>query len=264
MPGKGYTMLEQILYRLKTATFWRLIWFSVILSELLTAIIVLPMSILFRDGIAADYLITGSVAAFFVSLIVAFILVLLIKELRKDEKILNEQNQRIYELSIHDYLTEVFNCRYFYERLEEEIKRAVRNKTSVSLIMLDIDYFKQYNDIHGHQAGDRVLRDIALFLKQNVREHDVIARYGGEEFSLILPETGKRVAADLAERLRIAVSNQPFPFVETQPDGKLTISLGIAAFPDDAQSVNEFVKVADCALYKAKGNGKDKVVIAGE
>ncbi len=257
-------MIDQILCRFKTATPWHLVWFSVVLSELLTAIIVLPLSILFRGRIAADYLITGGVAAFLVSLIVALILVLLIRELRKDERMLSEQNQKIYELSIRDYLTEVFNCRYFYERLEEEIRRAVRYKTSVSLIMLDIDHFKQYNDIHGHQAGDRVLRDIALFLQQNVREHDVIARYGGEEFSLILPGTGKQVAADLAERLRVAVSIQPFPFVETQPDGKLTVSLGIAAFPDDASSVNELVKVADCALYRAKENGRDNVVMAGD
>lgn len=264
MPGKGYTMLEQILYRLKTATFWRLIWFSVILSELLTAIIVLPMSILFRDGIAADYLITGSVAAFFVSLIVAFILVLLIKELRKDEKILSEQTQRIYDLSIRDYLTDVFNCRYFYERLEEEMKRAERYQSSFSLIMLDIDYFKQYNDVHGHQAGDCVLRDIALFLKKNIREQDVIARYGGEEFSVILPETGKQVARGLAERLRMSLSFQSFTPNGAQSDGNLTISLGIATFPEDAKSLEDIVKVADHALYRAKENGRNRVMIAGE
>lgn len=264
MPGKGYTMLEQILYRLKTATFWRLIWFSVILSELLTAIIVLPMSILFHDGIAVDYLITGSVAAFFVSLIVTFILVLLIKELRKDEKILSEQNQRIYDLSIRDYLTDVFNCRYFYERLEEETKRAERYQSSFSLIMLDIDYFKQYNDVHGHQAGDCVLRDIALFLKKNVREQDVIARYGGEEFSVILPETGKQVARGLAERLRMSLSFQSFAPNGAQSDGNLTISLGIATFPEDAKSIEDIVKVADRALYRAKENGRNRVMIAGE
>ncbi|MDO8141980.1 MAG: GGDEF domain-containing protein [Candidatus Brocadiales bacterium] len=255
-------MLEQILCRLKTATLWRLFWFSVILSELLTAIIVLPMSVFFQGRIASDYLITGSITAFFVSLIVVVILVLLIKELRKDEKSLNEQNRRIFELSIRDYLTEVFNCRYFYERLEEEIKRAERYKSAFSLIILDIDHFKKYNDAHGHQAGDRVLKDVASFLKKHIRDHDLIARYGGEEFSVILPETVRDVAINLAERLRIAVSDQPFPFVETQPDKRLTVSIGIATFPDDAKSIDDLVKVADRALYRAKENGRNRVETA--
>lgn len=257
-------MINKILYKLKTVTLWRLLWSSVVLSEVLTGIIVVPMNVIFHGRITYDYLITGGIAAFFVSLIVTFVLVLLIKELRKDEKALSEQNQRIYELSIRDYLTEVFNCRYFYERLEEEIKRAERYKNTLSLIMLDIDYFKQYNDIYGHQAGDSILRDVAFFLKKNIREYDLVARYGGEEFSVILPETGKQVARNLAERIRVSVSAQSFPFVETQPGGNLTISFGIATFPDDAKAINELVKVADRALYKAKENGRNRVETAGE
>ena len=257
-------MFNRILSMFKTVTPWRLFWLSIVLSELLTAIIVIPMSILFNGRIAHDYLITGSVTAFFVSLIVVVILVLLIKELRKDEKALNEQNQRIFDLSIRDYLTEVYNCRYFYERLEEELKRAERYKGTFSLIMLDIDYFKHYNDTYGHQAGDRVLRNVALFLKKQIREQDLIARYGGEEFSVILPETGKQVARGLAERLRVFLSSQSFPPNEAQSDGNLTISLGIATFPEDAKSIDDLIKIADRALYKAKENGRNRVEIAGE
>jgi diguanylate cyclase (GGDEF)-like protein len=128
--------------------------------------------------------------------------------------------------------------------------------------MVDIDYFKFYNDTHGHQAGDNVLRDIALLLKKSVRELDVIARYGGEEFCIILPETGKQVARNLAERIRVSVSAQPFLFKETQPNGNLTISLGVATFPDDAKSSDNLVTAVDRALYKAKGNGRNRVEIA--
>lgn len=175
---------------------------------------------------------------------------------------LNELNEKYKLLSVTDGLTNIYNHRYFYEKLEEEIKRAVRYKKSLSLIMVDIDYFKHYNDTHGHQAGDNVLRDIALLLKKGVRELDIVARYGGEEFCIILPETGKQVAMNLAERIRVSVPAQPFPFKETQPDGNLTISLGVATFPDDAKSSDNLVTAADSALYKAKGNGRNRVEVA--
>lgn len=177
-------------------------------------------------------------------------------------KELNELSERYKLLSVVDGLTNVYNHRYFYTKLEEETKRADRYKKSLSLIMLDIDFFKHYNDTHGHQAGDNVLRDIALLLKKSVRELDMVARYGGEEFCIILPETGKQVARNLAERIRVSVSAQPFLFKETQPDGNLTISLGVATFPDDAKSSDNLVTAVDRALYKAKGNGRNRVEIA--
>ena len=175
---------------------------------------------------------------------------------------LNELSEKYKLLSVIDGLTNIYNHRYFYEKLEEEIKRAVRYKKSLSLIMVDIDYFKHYNDTHGHQAGDNVLRDIALLLKKGVRELDVVARYGGEEFCIILPETGKYVARNLAERIRVSLSEQPFPCKETQPNGNLTISLGVAMFPHDAKSSDNLVTAVDRALYKAKGNGRNRVEIA--
>lgn len=234
------------------------------MAELLTGIIVALLSILIHGRIAYDYLVVGSITAFFVSMIVAAILVLLIKELRKNERTLNELNRRFFDLSIRDDLTDVYNRRYLYEKLEEEIKRSERYRTVLSLIMLDIDYFRHFNDTHGHQVEDSVLRDVALLLRNNVREQDLVARYGGEEFSIILPETGKQVAGKLAERIRGSLSVQAFHFKETLQSGKLTISLGVATFPEDAKSLNALVETADRALYKAKENGRNGVELVGE
>ena len=252
-------MFNKVLHKLKTVTPWRIFWLSVLLSEFLTEIIVTLLSILIHGRITYDYLIVGSITALFVSIIVAAILVLLIKELRKNERTLNELNRRLFDLSIRDVLTDVYNRRYFYEKLEEEIKRSERYETVLSLIMLDIDYFKHYKDTHGHQAGDSVLRDVALLLSNNVREQDLVARYGGEEFAIILPETGKQVAGKLAERIRGCLSSHAFHFKETLQSGKLTISLGVATFPEDAKSLNDLVETADRALYKAKENGRNRV-----
>lgn len=257
-------MFNKVLQKLKTVTPWRIFWLSVLLSEFLTETIVTLLSILIHGRITYDYLIVGCITALFVSIIVAAILVLLIKELRKNERTQNELNRRLFDLSIRDDLTDVYNRRYFYEKLEEEIKRSERYETVLSLIMLDIDYFKHYNDTHGHQAGDSVLREVALLLRNNVREQDLVARYGGEEFSIILPETGKQVAGKLAERIRGCLSAQTFHFKETLQSGKLTISLGVATFPEDAKSLNDLVETADRALYKAKEKGRNRVALVGE
>lgn len=172
---------------------------------------------------------------------------------------LNELNKRLEDLSITDGLTNLFNHRHFYMRLEEEVRRAARYGRPLSLIIADMDYFKHYNDTHGHPAGDRVLRDAAACLKKNLRVQDVVARYGGEEFSVILPETDKETALALAERLRRLISEQPFPHQEDQPGGSLTMSFGVASFPMDGGDVKSLVKRADRALYKAKENGRNRI-----
>lgn len=161
--------------------------------------------------------------------------------------------------AITDGLTELYNYRSFGRQLDREIKRSKRHWSKTSLIMIDIDFFKHYNDTHGHPAGDKILRKLADLLRSNIRSSDVVARYGGEEFVFILPETPKAAAVKLAEKIRKVVQDEHFPHEDTQPNGDLTISLGVATFPDDAQSAEELIQKADEQLYQAKGAGRNQV-----
>ena len=172
-----------------------------------------------------------------------------------------QAQKRLRELAITDGLTDLFNYRYFKEQLIHEIDRAKRHNLHFSLIMLDIDHFKKYNDTHGHLAGDAVLKNMAVLLRQNVRKNDIAARYGGEEFALVLIETNKTAARFVANKLKKLVADYPFSFRESQPNGKLTISMGVATYPDDGTSYQKLVDIADKRLYQAKRLGRNKVVL---
>lgn len=169
--------------------------------------------------------------------------------------------KRLRELAITDGLTELYNYRYFSEQLEHEFDRAKRHKLHFSVIMLDIDHFKKYNDTHGHLAGDTVLKELATLLKSNVRKIDVASRYGGEEFALILIGTNQTSAGIVATKLQKLVAEHPFQHRDSQPNGTLTISLGVATFPDDADNPKDLVDIADQRLYRAKDLGRNQVVI---
>lgn len=161
--------------------------------------------------------------------------------------------------AITDGLTEIYNYRSFHRQLEREIKRSLRHWLKMSLIMIDIDFFKHYNDTHGHPAGDKILRQLADVFRRSTRSSDLVARYGGEEFVIILPETPKQAAYKMAEKIRKMVEEESFPNEHTQPNGALTISIGVATFPDDAQSPDELIQHADKQLYCAKQTGRNKV-----
>lgn len=165
----------------------------------------------------------------------------------------------VIELSYTDGMTDLHNYRYFEMRLKEEILRHTRNEQGVSLIILDVDHFKNYNDTLGHQAGDEVLRKLALILKDTVRENDIVARYGGEEFAVILPSVGKDGVIILAERIRSHVADAAFNDQHLQPLGKLTISVGTASLPLDASNSTDLIYKADTALYAAKHAGRNCV-----
>jgi len=126
--------------------------------------------------------------------------------------------------------------------------------------MIDIDYFKHYNDHNGHPAGDVVLKTIAELLRDNIRKIDVAARYGGEEFSLILSETSRSSALVVANKMKNLVEDYPFAFEESQPNGQLTISMGIATYPEDGTTAQELLDKADQRLYRAKQLGRNRVV----
>jgi len=164
-------------------------------------------------------------------------------------------------LSITDGLTGLFNARYFYKRLDVEISRARRYKHDLSLFMMDIDFFKGFNDKYGHLCGDDALKHIAAILKQNSRETDTVARYGGEEFCVVLPETGAENAAVLAERIRRSVEDTPVDPGCDSPPARLTISIGIVTLPAGLSSAEELVRLADKALYRAKEDGRNRVCV---
>ncbi|GAB4171424.1 MAG: hypothetical protein Kow00108_05900 [Calditrichia bacterium] len=161
--------------------------------------------------------------------------------------------------AITDPLTGIYNYRFFINQLLREINRAQRYKIPVSLAMLDIDYFKHYNDNFGHLAGDFVLRTVTHILTENTRISDIVARYGGEEFVVILPEASKEEAFKLADKLRKMIEMHQFPNEEHMPNGNLTISIGVASFPEDATIPEKLIKAADTALYDAKNSGRNRV-----
>ncbi len=163
--------------------------------------------------------------------------------------------------SVRDTLTELYNRRYVEECLERELIRCKRNKTSLAVIMLDIDHFKRFNDSHGHGAGDTVIVEIAKALNGMVRiGSDIASRFGGEEFLLILPEISLKDAQKRAENLRKTVASHEVSYNGiTLP--QVTISLGLAMFPEDAEKINELIEAADKALYEAKNGGRNQLVL---
>ncbi len=164
------------------------------------------------------------------------------------------------ELSITDELTGVFNRRYFNQRYDREAQRAKRYGRPLTVVMIDIDHFKHYNDLNGHLMGDDVLKQIAHLIESNIRRSDILARYGGEEFVLLLPEISKEKARKAAEKLRQTIERAEFPREEKQPKGSVTISAGVATYPDDADDPEMLLDLADQALYAAKAAHRNRVV----
>ncbi len=181
-------------------------------------------------------------------------------QLNAKVKELEEAHERLRQLAITDGLTGLFNHRYFKEHLEQELYRASRHHSEVPLIMIDIDYFKRYNDTFGHPAGDALLRAVARILKENIRKIDIAARYGGEEFTLVLADTAKAAASMVAEKMRRMVETNAFEGLPSHQDGHITISLGVATFPLDATNPNDLIAMADQRLYQAKQRGRNQVV----
>ncbi|RJQ41398.1 MAG: GGDEF domain-containing protein [Nitrospiraceae bacterium] len=170
--------------------------------------------------------------------------------------------EKTMELSKTDGLTGLKNHREFKDAFNAEILRAKRYQRPCSLLMMDIDYFKHYNDTNGHPQGDVLLKKLAELIRENLKDTDVVARYGGEEFAVLLLETPKDQAESIAERMRNMIEWCRFPKEETQPDGKLTVSIGLSSFPDDGDSAEGILRAADEALYEAKRAGRNRVISA--
>ncbi len=176
-----------------------------------------------------------------------------------DRAVWHQKATQFQLLSITDPLTGLVNRRYLEERLSEELERCKRHRFAMSFLMIDIDNFKEYNDRHGHPAGDLALEMTAQCLKSALRSADVAARYGGEEFSVLLPQTNISEAHVIAERIRRRVERTQYPHGKTQPLGAVTVSLGISAFGSKLDSPAQIIAAADHALYVAKSYGKNRV-----
>jgi diguanylate cyclase (GGDEF)-like protein len=173
---------------------------------------------------------------------------------------IEEKNKKLDELYIRDEKTNLYNYRHFKEHLIIDVERSRRQNDRISLAMIDIDYFKRYNDSHGHIAGDRVLARIAAIIREQCRVTDIPARFGGEEFAILFPKTDRELSIEIAERLRQIISAEPFEHEHGQPGGQLTVSIGVATWPDDAADWYSLINNADHALYEAKGQGRNRVV----
>lgn len=182
-----------------------------------------------------------------------------IKQLQDD---LKRSNELLLELSNTDYLTGLFNRRYLMDMLDKEFQRTLRKGGQLSLIILDIDHFKSVNDTYGHLQGDIVLQKVAVHLQKELRSYDIAARYGGEEFIAVLPDATLKESLFVADRVRVAI--QAARFSGDLSKLSVTVSLGVASFPSNGyETVDDFIKAADDALYRAKSEGRNRVEFTG-
>jgi len=164
---------------------------------------------------------------------------------------------------VTDHLTSLYNRRYFMNRAGEEIERSLRHQAPLSVLMIDIDHFKDFNDTYGHSTGDRVLQTVARAMKDALRKPDICARYGGEEFAFLLPNTPGEAAYYVAERVRRTLSGTRYTGLGLPPEVNITISVGVATCPRDATTIDLLMDLSDKALYQAKAEGRDRVIMYG-
>lgn len=225
---------------------------SGIIVSIISSFIILVMDLIFISS--------SEISAFFQDdLLLSGIFFLTALPLGFYVKIEKQHIEKLENMINIDGLTELYNHRYFCDSLAEKIKIGEKENNPVSMIFIDIDYFKNYNDIYGHQKGDYVLKKIGKIIKSSIGNEHIPARYGGEEFAIILPDTTEGMAVNIAESLRKKIENTYFEGEENQPNGKLTASMGVSVYPDKARSDIELIKSADDALYRAKFFYKNRV-----
>jgi diguanylate cyclase (GGDEF)-like protein/PAS domain S-box-containing protein len=184
-----------------------------------------------------------------------------ITEQKMAQDALKKSEASLRELSMRDHLTGLYNRRYLEENLKREILRAKRKNTLLGVIMLDIDKFKHTNDTLGHAAGDFILQEVGNLLLGNIREEDILSRYGGDEFVILLPEITREILSGRAEQLREQTQHHQFHFKRKIIEG-ITLSIGVAIFPENGKTLETVLQSADIALYEAKHHGRDRVVLA--
>ena len=181
----------------------------------------------------------------------------LLGELHLKNDQLMAANIALKELAVRDGLTGLYNHRYFQEAMTVEVLRCNRHDRGFSLMFLDVDHFKMYNDDNGHPAGDVALKSIGHLIGSRLRGSDILCRYGGEEFAIILPETSKDLTCKIAAEIRMQIEAHVFEGEESQPNGQLTISIGIATYEEDGRDGSTLMEIVDKRLYKAKADGRN-------
>lgn len=225
---------------------------SGIVTSIIASISILVMDILCMPGVSVN-------KYFQEDLLLVGVFILTAWPLGFYVKIEGEHIEKLENLVNKDGLTGVYNHRYFQDSLKELITQAKNTKSKLAMILTDIDYFKHYNDLYGHQKGDEILKGIGEILRDNSGEKSITARYGGEEFAIILPNTNEEEALKIADKIRVIIEKTKFYGEENQPNGVLTVSMGISTFPDKARNEVELIKSADDALYRAKFFNKNRV-----
>ena len=185
----------------------------------------------------------------------------MVDDLEKNAQELEQLNKQLKYLATRDALTGLYNRRYFLEALQLEFSRSKRHGRVFSLLFMDLDHFKQYNDKFGHPAGDALLKGLAEVITRASRNTSIVARYGGEEFIILAPEAPKDGAKIFAERLRKGVEEHPFEGRQSQPGGRVTLSIGVSTYPEDGSDCEMLILHADEAMYLAKKNGRNRVVL---
>jgi diguanylate cyclase (GGDEF)-like protein len=184
----------------------------------------------------------------------------LLNTLSRQNQELGTLNKKFRELAIRDGLTGLFNHRHGEDRLADEVDRARKFNRNLSLLFIDLDNFKFFNDKHGHLAGDEVLHSLGKLMSGATRDSDTLARWGGEEFIIIAPETNEQQACQLAETIRKLVAAYAFPHADQQPLGHVSLSIGVATMSDGIANAEQLLNLADKAVYRAKESGRDRTV----
>lgn len=239
-----------------------LIYYKKAFRNTLVVMILIVVIFFSKEGsFASSQKLTTMIAFNVVLLFSFFISSYLSKNLRENEKVLQKLLKKTRDLSITDGLTSLYNQSHFFKLLDTELNKSRRYSLPFSLILFDVDYFKNYNDNNGHIRGSKALKKIGGLMKTVFRSSDALAKYGGDEFVIILPNTDKVGAFLAADRLRETIGNEPFVGAEKQPTGTLTLSLGIAGYPDHGSTAEEILDKADKALYFAKEAGRNRTII---
>ncbi len=242
-----------------------LIYHKKAFKRAVTAMIFVAVIFFTNEGLIVTLKKLTTMIAFIVILLFAYLIsAYLSRNLRENESKLKELLEKFREQSVNDRLTGLYNQAHFFLLLNLQLERAKRYKTAFSLIIFDVDDFKNYNDTNGHIAGSGALRKIAELMKKVFRSSDVMCKYGGDEFVIILSNSDKVGAFLGAERIRETVENEYFEGGEHQPMGKVTLSLGISSYPEHGLDTRELLDKADKALYVAKNIGRNKTVIYSE